>query len=761
MLKLTSLGKNKTALERINRIITNHEISTNPLHLARYLVLKGHVLISMKQFSEAFSVIQETLDVLKDANLITSENDFSIFSDSQISNPDLLAIRIEIACERARALEGMARLDEALNELQFINSKLLEALPTNKEGLRLFMQFLSTKGSILRKLGRPDEALKELKKGLDVIRSREDDVDDLALGELHNTMGNVLLAKGRLDEALQFFQSSLKLFQEVGTLTRIARELNNIGVIHAIKGEFNEALEQFEKSLEQYQQIGSQQDVAMALNNIGNIHFDQGNYHLALEYYTKSLEIYRVCGNNQDVSHCYQNIGNVHRARGEVTIALQYFEKSLELRETIGNPLDVAAVCWTIGNALRSAGEYQQALKMLERSLKLRQTANNPVTLSESLFSLILVHLDGNWNLSILEKYLQELEQCHLSDPKNLLMSQRYRTCKALILLGKAQREVRRLPQLQDRIKAEVLLEELISEPVIDHEVTITAQLALCRHLLQELRRAPHPDIPMRMTTLLQDLLTISKKQGSYLLVTELYWLQAKFSLLQGNIIQARRLMTQAMLTAEEKGFNHLKEQISQEYNELIQILDERETDAHLTMDNILKLAQLNDASTLEEFVSHLLRGSVPIIEDLYQDIPILFLILGSNGTLLFSIEFSEDISVNPYLISNFLSAIQTFSQEVFSQVINRMKIGEYTVILMPYRTLLFVYAYKGSSYASLKKMKLFLEQISVNEGILNSLEQSSLFARPFNSTIQQILTKMVENIISNKKTIPARNLNQ
>ena len=87
----------------------------------------------------------------------------------------------------------------------------------------------------------------------------------------------------------------------------IASSLHNIGLVYYNKGNYDEALLYYQKSLKiKYRVYGVDESqveeqgnssIALSLNNIGNVYNAKGNYDEALLYYQKSLKIkYRVYG---------------------------------------------------------------------------------------------------------------------------------------------------------------------------------------------------------------------------------------------------------------------------------------------------------------------------------------------------------------------------------------------------------------------------------------------------------------------------------
>ena len=62
------------------------------------------------------------------------------------------------------------------------------------------------------------------------------------------------------------------------------------------KGQFDKALDNFERSLEISEQIGEKPLIARNCNRIGAVHSDKGNYNKAEQYIKKSLRVHKELG---------------------------------------------------------------------------------------------------------------------------------------------------------------------------------------------------------------------------------------------------------------------------------------------------------------------------------------------------------------------------------------------------------------------------------------------------------------------------------
>ncbi|MBY8991578.1 MAG: hypothetical protein KGD58_12545 [Candidatus Lokiarchaeota archaeon] len=94
--------------------------------------------------------------------------------------------------------------------------------------------------------------------------------------------------------------------------------------------------------------------------------------------------------------------------------------------------------------------------------------------------------------------------------------------------------------------------------------------------------------------------------------------------------------------------------------------------------------------------------------------------------TLTPSDSFSEKWDFDD-LFSSFMSAFNTFSGEIFSKSIDRIKIDENVILMKPIKTFLLCYVIKGQSYPAQQKLTQFSDAIKSDPEIWKALEKSVL----------------------------------
>ncbi|MFX0066458.1 MAG: tetratricopeptide repeat protein [Candidatus Hermodarchaeota archaeon] len=464
--------------------------------------------------------------------------------------------RITCRYYQSRSLECLGRLEEALQVTTADRADLVT--PQDKS---LPLALLVAQLYALFRLGQLDEALVTSKQGKTIIAELTTDERSTGaswIASFEHIMGNIYSQKDELDTALEYYERSLTVREMLDNPQDLADSLKNIGIIYYQKGEMDTALEYYEQGLALFETIGNSQGIGHSLNNIGNVHLQKGELDTALEYHERSLAIYETIGNPQDIAHSLNNIGEIYRTKGELDTALEYHERSLAIREMLGNPQDIAASLNNIGEINHRKGELDTARNYLQRSVDLFETIGNDIYTTEPLFYLILLTLDQQEQPQA-QTYLDQLQQLQARTPnkKIHLLS---RLAEALVL--------KQSPRMTQKSQAQMILEEITNEDIIDFERTALALVHLCDLLLFELKTSGQPEVLQEVNALTQRLLESAKQQHSYWLLTETYVLQSRLALLDLDFQRGQRLLDQAQLLAEEKGLQRLAIKISSEQDQ-------------------------------------------------------------------------------------------------------------------------------------------------------------------------------------------------
>ncbi|MES2397731.1 MAG: tetratricopeptide repeat protein [Bacteroidota bacterium] len=201
----------------------------------------------------------------------------------------------------------------------------------------------------------------------------------------------------------------------------LALALNNIGYIYRDQGDSPLALEYYQKSLKIQEEMGDKKGTAITLNNIGYIYDNQGDILIALEYYKKSLKIVEEMGYAQGIANSFKNIGGIYEKQGDITLALDYNHKSLKIREQIGDKKGVANSLGNLGDLYLKQGATTKAKQIEVRALQLARELGFPDQIQSIAASLTKVYTkEGDYKLALEMRNLEVQMRDSILSEKNM-----------------------------------------------------------------------------------------------------------------------------------------------------------------------------------------------------------------------------------------------------------------------------------------------------------------------------------------------------
>ncbi|MFX0082645.1 MAG: tetratricopeptide repeat protein [Candidatus Hodarchaeota archaeon] len=559
-------------------------------------------------------------------------------------------------------------------------------------------------------LGQYDKALKDLFKAEKLLYS----LSDVTPSYLTRQRKNILFRKswaynlkGDSNQALEAGLECLELQEKLGNKTDIAYTLQLLGNIYTAKGEYDLAFDYTSRSLTIFEEIGDQIGIANTLFLLGQIYSFKGELNQALKYCKKSLSSKMIStgtklGNLNTLEVIYEN-------RGEIDKALRYLKQGIALAEKENFYNYFVQFQSKMGVIYALKGEYDLAIEYLNPSLSLAEKMNDFEAILYSSVYLVSVNLERD-AIEEAQKYLERVKKYEVQKGSTLL-SHTYLLLKAMFLL--------KTGGSRNRTEAETLLKQVANEETNVY-VKTGSLIYLCEFYIEELNLFEDIEVLQEINPLVAQLYKISKEQRMYRFLAEVKLLQAKVALIQMNFEEAQRLLTQAQRVAELYGITFTAQRISSEHDNYLEKLSEWKSlkEREATISERLKLA------SVDEVLERLQGKRMVKPPELVDEEPIVLLIMDKSGISYFNYPFRKDWDFE-WLFSSFMSAFDTFSSEVFSESIDRIKIGENLILINPIESFLVCYVIKGQSYPGLHKLNRFSEAIKEDTEIWKALNRA------------------------------------
>src|ERR1035437_2120033 len=163
----------------------------------------------------------------------------------------------------------------------------------------------------------------------------------------HNNLGNILLRKGRVEDAIIHLQTALKIDPDY------AEPHANLGSALFQNGQIDEALIEYQKSVEINPNFaGSQFNLGMTL-------FQKGRVDEAITHYQRAVEL------SPNFPGSKFNLGSAFLQKGQVDEAIIYFQKALEINPNYPEAYN------SLGFALYKKGRVDEAIQSAQQALQL------------------------------------------------------------------------------------------------------------------------------------------------------------------------------------------------------------------------------------------------------------------------------------------------------------------------------------------------------------------------------------------------------
>jgi len=227
---------------------------------------------------------------------------------------------------------------------------------------------------------------------MDLLLLDEVHFDKYSLSQIYTILGRICRNQSQFVEAINYYELSIKLNEELGNKQGIAINLGNIGYAYSCLSDFPKAIEYQEQALILNQELQSQIGIANNLGNIGIVYHSISDYRKALEYYKRTLAINEQLTNKQGIATNVGLLGNVYLELGDYKKALEYYQEAIALNQEIGNLRGIAMNLGNSGNAYNLLSDYEQALHCYEQALQINEEIGSQEGIASNVANMGVVY---------------------------------------------------------------------------------------------------------------------------------------------------------------------------------------------------------------------------------------------------------------------------------------------------------------------------------------------------------------------------------
>ena len=162
----------------------------------------------------------------------------------------------------------------------------------------------------------------------------------------YNNRGEVYLREGKVDEAIDDFNTVIKLHP------KLAAAYNKRGIAYKEKGELGRAIKDFDKAIE------LKPDYVIAYSNRGAVHCSKGEHNQAIADCSKAIEL------KPDYANAYNNRGEAYLFKGQVDEAIDDYNKAIEAKSDFAEAYNGRGVAYgKKGEIDKAINDYNMAIR--------------------------------------------------------------------------------------------------------------------------------------------------------------------------------------------------------------------------------------------------------------------------------------------------------------------------------------------------------------------------------------------------------------
>lgn len=259
---------------------------------------------------------------------------------------------------------------------------LAEAYPDPESEVRA----LNESAWALMELGRYDEAMASARKGEERAKRW-----DLRRGEARalNNQGVIQRRLGAFGAALELFQRSLAMYEQVDDQASVATAYNNVSVVLGFDlGDFDQALAAQLESLQIRERLGAPAPLYQSYNTLGVIYDNLDQNTEAIGYLSRALTGWRSLKREPRIAATLSNLAGVYTETGDLDRALRLQREAMALREKLSNTSGMAISLDNVGTILTRMGRLDEARANLDSALAIRRRLGEKKNTAATLLAL-------------------------------------------------------------------------------------------------------------------------------------------------------------------------------------------------------------------------------------------------------------------------------------------------------------------------------------------------------------------------------------
>jgi two-component system NarL family sensor kinase len=272
--------------------------------------------------------------------------------------------------QRANYHEKTGHFDDGLQDI----AQALQYADETKEGSKLFILCNATKGLILRRQSKYEEAVKAL---LSANAKAEEIKNDTFLYSTLTQLGILSVTMKNLDRAKDYHTQAIEIAKRLNSNRKIAKSYGNIGILFREQENYPEGIAYNEKALEYAYKSGDSSAISYALSEMGTMYDRAKQSEKATPYLLQSIAIRERNNEQNELAYSYFYLGSNQSKLGKVAESEEWIRKGFAQASKIKNTKQVIDAFQMMYINFDRNKKPDSALAYLRKFVKMRDSLSN------------------------------------------------------------------------------------------------------------------------------------------------------------------------------------------------------------------------------------------------------------------------------------------------------------------------------------------------------------------------------------------------
>ena len=192
-----------------------------------------------------------------------------------------------------------------------------------------------------------------------------------------NYIGNVYFSQNQIEQAIYYYNQSLKFAEDSKVSTQILSNLYKLGRIYESLKRYQEAYKYYKRSLLIEEETKNKEGMFLSLLGIGSISSKRNDYYQAYMIYNKALNIADDLNILSYRSLCYSHLGDLMRDQKEYVKARNYYLKALDIADSLEYKKERRDCYLSLAQTNENLQFYNEAYYYLARYVEVNDTLFN------------------------------------------------------------------------------------------------------------------------------------------------------------------------------------------------------------------------------------------------------------------------------------------------------------------------------------------------------------------------------------------------